>query len=86
MNDAVKALRKKVEEAGSQKAVAEEFGISCAYLSDILNERSNVSDNIAQKLGYRWTLIPDDPALEEYLHKFVRAPSSELGKAFQDEG
>jgi hypothetical protein len=24
--------------------------------------------------GFRWMLIPDDPALEAYLHQFYRAP------------
>ena len=75
MNEATKKLTEMVQERGSQKAVAEELGITPAYLSDILNERTHVSDRIAKMLGLRWMLIPDDPALEAYLHKFNRAPS-----------
>ena len=67
-------LQEMVKEAGSQKAVAERLGITPAYLNDILRERTHVSENIANLLGFRWMLIPDDPALEEYLHRFVRAP------------
>ena len=75
MNEAVYKLNQKVRELGSQKAVADELGITPAYLSDILNERTHVSERIARMLGLRWMLIPDDPALEAYLHKFNRAPS-----------
>ena len=74
MNEAVKRLKSMCAEAGGQKAIAEQFGISPAYLSDVLNERTHVSDRIAACLGLRWMLIPDDPQLEAYLHKFVRAP------------
>jgi len=74
MNEAIKKLKTMCDHAGSQKAVAEELGITPAYLSDILNERTHISDRIAAALGFRWMLIPDDPRLEAYLHKFVRAP------------
>ena len=75
MNEAVKRIQKMVEEAGSQKVVAEKLGITPAYLGDILHERTHVSDRIAGLVGLRWILIPDIPGMEEYLHKFVRPPS-----------
>ena len=80
MNDAVKKLTQMVEDAGSQKAVAEQLGITPAYLNDILRERTHVSENIANKLGFRWMLIPNDLELEEYLHKFVKAPEGKMVK------
>ena len=78
MNEAIKKLKSMCAEAGSQKAVAEQFGIAPAYLSDILNERTHMSDRIAACLGFRWMLIPDDPALEAYLHQFYRAPEGTI--------
>ena len=73
MNEAIKKLKSMCAEAGSQKAIAKQFGITPAYLSDILNDRTHMSDRIAHNLGFRWMLIPDDPALEAYLHRFVVA-------------
>lgn len=57
MNEAVKKLKKMCEQAGTQKAVAEELGITPAYLNDILRERREVSDFMAHKLGFEWRLI-----------------------------
>lgn len=75
-NLAVKKLKEMVT-LSNQKTVAEELGISPAYLCDILAGKSGVSDRMAAKLGLRWMLIEDDPALEEYLHKFKRAPKED---------
>lgn len=74
MNEAVKRISKLVQDEGSQKAVADKLGITPAYLSDILNERTHVSDRIAAMVGLRWMLIPDDPKMEAYLSRFVKAP------------
>ena len=63
-----------VQDEGSQTAVADKLGITPAYLSDILNERTHVSDRIAAMVGLRWMLIPDDPKMEAYLSRFVKAP------------
>lgn len=46
-------LRKMVVEMGTQKKVAEHLEISEAYFSDILTSRRPISDEMAQKLGYR---------------------------------
>jgi transcriptional regulator with XRE-family HTH domain len=61
MNELMKVLKDMVIRAGSQKAVAEELGISEAYLSDILNGRKDVSDRIAAALGFEWRLVSITP-------------------------
>lgn len=52
-NDAtlIVCIMDRIEARGSQKAVAEELGISPQYLSDILNGRRSVSDRVAEALG-----------------------------------
>lgn len=42
-----------VSKWGSQRAVADHLGISGAFLSDILNGNKPVSNQVAQKLGYK---------------------------------
>jgi hypothetical protein len=79
MNEAVKRIAEMVEKEGSQKAVAEKLGITPAYLHDILHEQTHVSERIAKMLGLHWMLIPDDPRLEAYLHKFIKAPEGTKG-------
>jgi|LakMenE01Jun11ns_1017448.scaffolds.fasta_scaffold8938381_2 hypothetical protein len=44
-------LNKLVDEAGTQKALAEKLGINQAYLSDILAERRDPADKILTALG-----------------------------------
>jgi DNA-binding transcriptional regulator YdaS (Cro superfamily) len=57
-NDELKDLiQEMVNVAGSQRAVALELGISEVYLSDILNGRRDVSDNVARKLGYKKEIV-----------------------------
>ena len=46
-------IRKMVEEEETQDKAAKKLKISPAYLSDILHGRRDVSDSIAQMLGYR---------------------------------
>lgn len=43
----------KVNEAGSQKKVADEIGISAGFLNDILQGRAPVTDQVARYLGYK---------------------------------
>jgi plasmid maintenance system antidote protein VapI len=47
---------------GSQKELADQLGISSAYLSDIINEKQLVSDAVARKLGYTRIVkyVPED--------------------------
>lgn len=49
----VDMLWERVKATGSQKALAKELGISCAYLNDVLSSRRDVSYELANKLGYR---------------------------------
>lgn len=44
-------LQKLVQQAGSQRQVARDLGISPAYLSDVLLGRRQVSAQLALKLG-----------------------------------
>ena len=46
-------LIKRARELGSQKALAEELGISQQYLSDIFKHKREISHQVAQKLGLR---------------------------------
>jgi plasmid maintenance system antidote protein VapI len=38
---------------GSQRKLADHLGISAAFLSDIINGNKPVSNQVAQKLGYK---------------------------------
>jgi transcriptional regulator with XRE-family HTH domain len=49
----LKLLWKKVDEAGSQKQLAEQFKISPAYLNDVLNERREPGKSILDALGIK---------------------------------
>jgi len=49
---AMQELKRRVQNKGSQQAVAEELEITPAYLSDILKGRRDLSDNILFKLGF----------------------------------
>lgn len=51
--DVRKRLVKRAKQLGSQKALAEELGISTAYLCDIFKHRREISHELAQKLGLR---------------------------------
>lgn len=41
-----------IELRGSQKAVADDLGISQAYLGDVLRGRRGVGEKMAEKLGW----------------------------------
>lgn len=53
---AMELIRGIVKEEGSQKAAAQRLDISVSFLSDILNGKRAISDNVAGRLpprGYR---------------------------------
>lgn len=51
--DALDVLRGFVSSYPTQREAAVVFGISAAYLSDILNERRDVSETMLAKLGLK---------------------------------
>ncbi len=50
--DLIGRLKAKCREFGSQKAWADMHGFSAAYVSDILNRRRAIGENIAMALGF----------------------------------
>lgn len=50
-------LREFCTKAGSQAAAAIELEVSRSYVSDMLNGRRDISENVAQRLGYKRTLV-----------------------------
>ena len=56
-NLALAKIKELVREAGSQAEVAEGLGISRSYLNDILQERREISGEIAAKLGFERQII-----------------------------
>ena len=51
-DEARKLIEDMVDAAGSQRKVARSLGITDSYLSDILNRRRGISEEVAKKLGY----------------------------------
>ena len=51
-HDLLDMLTRKVEQKGTQRAVAEELGISAVYLGDVLRGRRKVGRNLALRLGF----------------------------------
>ena len=51
-NNALKELESRIAEAGSQKAYADELGISASYLNDILQGKRAITPSLLGKLGY----------------------------------
>jgi hypothetical protein len=47
------ALLERVKKAGMAKIAAFRLGISAQYLSDVINGRRDISEQLAEKLGYR---------------------------------
>lgn len=45
-------LRKLVDRAGSQKAAAQQLGVSDAFLCDVLNSRRGITLKVAFAMGY----------------------------------
>ena len=54
--DIIRVLKRHVKEAGSQKAAAEQLGISAQYLNDLLRGRREPSDSVLEKLGLYWKI------------------------------
>jgi plasmid maintenance system antidote protein VapI len=51
-DEILKIIKEMKVKWGSQKELADQLGISSAYLSDILHDKKVVSDMVARKLGY----------------------------------
>ena len=51
--EALGRLRAMLAPGVTQAALAERFGVSGAYLSDVLHERRAMTDTIAAKIGLR---------------------------------
>ena len=49
--DIITEIRRAADRAGTQKALAEQLGVSPAYLSDVLNGRKDPGDAILEPLG-----------------------------------
>ena len=55
--DPVKALRCEVARHGTQRAAAQRFGVSQAYLSDLLRGNRSFSDDMLRMLGLRRVVV-----------------------------
>lgn len=51
------AVIQRMVDRSSQRQVADKLGISYTYLNDILHGRTDVSENVALKLGYQRRVI-----------------------------
>jgi plasmid maintenance system antidote protein VapI len=60
-DEVVKMIRKAVHDAGTQAKLADAWGVSAPFISDVLNKRRNISDAIARNLGLVqvWTKAGD---------------------------
>ena len=50
-------LMRAVEKAGSQTALAREWGVSLQYLNDVIRGNRNISDRILDNLGYKLVAV-----------------------------
>jgi predicted transcriptional regulator len=55
--EARELIRGMVDQMGSQTLVAKDLGVSPTMISDILSGARNVSDKIAQKIGYSKVVV-----------------------------
>jgi plasmid maintenance system antidote protein VapI len=55
--DALELINQLVKRKGTQAAAAEELGVSPAHISDIIRGNRGISDEIAQRLGYRRVVV-----------------------------
>jgi hypothetical protein len=81
MTDLAKSIPTKIDRTDLPrlKAYAAAHGWDCVEaIHFLLDDAVSNPPGIAPH-GTRWTLIPDDPELEKYIHRFVKAP----GKAKQ---
>lgn len=51
-DDVMGSLREKVEQAGSQKQIATELGITPQYLNDILSDKRRLTEELAAAIGF----------------------------------
>jgi hypothetical protein len=56
-NLAIEELHKRVDAAGSRAAAAKELNISPSQLSDVLNNRREISKGMLKKMGYERIVI-----------------------------
>lgn len=56
-NPVIEYLQARVEEAGSQKAVADEMEITPSHLSDVLSGKRNLGEEQLKKLGYTKVIV-----------------------------
>lgn len=56
-NPVLDYLNKRAEELGSQKAVAEELGISPSHLSDVLSGKRNLGEEILEQIGFEKVIV-----------------------------
>ena len=63
--DVISLLRRRIEEAGEQKALAEQFGISPQYLSDVLNDKREPGESILVGLGLKKVVVYQKPLFTE---------------------
>lgn len=55
----VEMLRRAIKEAGTQARLAEQWGVSQAYISDMLNKRRGFSDAVLARLGLRRVVVKE---------------------------
>lgn len=56
-DDVLDVLRDECAEMGTQKAWAKKNGVSPAYVNDLLQGRREISDRVAEMLGYERHVI-----------------------------
>ena len=52
-DDLLKLILREIERLGSQKALADEIGISLGFLNDIVQGRAPVTQQVAEYFGYK---------------------------------
>lgn len=62
MTPALIALRKAVEEAGSQKALGEQLGVTGPFISMMLSEHKRIPENILNYLGFERVIVEKEKA------------------------
>lgn len=52
-NELIYELKRYIRDSGKLSIAADRLGISVSYLSDIMNNRKDISDNVAESLGFK---------------------------------
>lgn len=55
--DPLAVLREMARKAGTQQKLADKLGYTPAYLSDVMNGRRNVTDDMLAKIGLRRVVV-----------------------------